>query len=517
MTEVIREEDAVASTTGRSVLGGGMWYLLAQAAPQLYTLAVSVAAARFLGAEALGRQSFISFVALSVAMLVGGGFPLALGRYVGATMGRAHPGRVRGLIAWAWKAQGLLAFVGGAILVGVALAGADPQAAWVLAAVGTVIAMLHNVPSAALIGLQRWRAASLVGLVTGALSVAATIAVLAAGGGITGMFAVEAAIATVNLVWTTWLGRRALTAISATAEPPGALLREVIRFAAITSVSVVLTFVVWRRSELFFLERYSTDTEIALYSIPFGMVAALGMIPLALTGVLAAALATLYGGGAMDRIRSGFGRALRLVVLISLPLTAAGLSLGPLLLRLVYGEEYEGAGRVLRILLLAFPLAAAMAASGALISGLGRIVVPLGLTAVAAALNLGLDAALIPGRGAEAAAVANVISQAVGAALVTGYALKVIGGVSREPRRLLAAIVASGGGGAVAWLVGTELDNWAGLVLGLAAGLAVFTLLARVGRVLSPGDASWLEEAVGERLRRPVAALCRLWGAREPG
>ena len=48
----------------------------------------------------------------------------------------------------------------------------------------------------------------------------------------------------------------------------------------------MLTFVVWRRSELFFLERFSTDTEIALYSIPFGMVMALGMIPLALSGVL---------------------------------------------------------------------------------------------------------------------------------------------------------------------------------------------------------------------------------------
>ena len=35
MTEVIREEDAVAGTTGRTVLGGGMWYLGAQAAPQL--------------------------------------------------------------------------------------------------------------------------------------------------------------------------------------------------------------------------------------------------------------------------------------------------------------------------------------------------------------------------------------------------------------------------------------------------------------------------------------------------
>jgi O-antigen/teichoic acid export membrane protein len=219
----------------------------------------------------------------------------------------------------------------------------------------------------------------------------------------------------------------------------------------------------------------------------------------------------------MDRIRSGFGRALRFIVLTSLPLTAAGLSLGPLLLRLVYGEEYAAAGRVLRILLLAFPLVAAVYVSGALLSGLGRLVVPLGLTAVAAALNLALDAILIPGRGAEAAAVANVVSQAAGAVLVTGYALKVLGGVRLEPPRLLAGIVASGGGGAVAWWVGTEIDGWAGLVVGLAAGLAVFSLLARIGRLLSADDARWLEDAVGDRMRRPVAVVCRLWGAPEPG
>ena len=212
MTDPLGGEDAVARTTGRSVLGGGMWYLLARAAPQLYTVAVSVAAARFLGAEGLGRQSFISFVAISTAMVVGGGFTIAVARYVGETMGRARPGRVRGLIGWAWKVQGSLALVGGAILAGAALAGADPQAAWLLAAVATIVAMLHNVPSAALIGLQRWRAASVVGLVTGAISVAATIAVLAAGGGITGMFAVEAAVAAGNLVWTAgWPGGRSRT------------------------------------------------------------------------------------------------------------------------------------------------------------------------------------------------------------------------------------------------------------------------------------------------------------------
>lgn len=513
MTELADAEDAVARTTGRSVLGGSAWYLSAQAIPQLYTLAVSIAAARFLGAEGLGRQSFISFVALSTAMLVAGGFPLAVGRYVGETMGRGRPERVRGLIAWAWRAQALLAAVGGAILLAASLAGADPRAAWLLAAVATVVGMLHNVPSAALIGLQRWRAASVVGLVTGAISVSATIAVLAAGGGITGMFAVEAAITVVNLAWTSVLARRALERESPTVAAPGTLPREVVRFAAITSVSVVLTFVVWRRSELLFLERYSTDTEIALYSIPFAMVAALGMLPLALSGVLMTALATLFGGGALDRIRSGFARALRLVVLASLPLTAGGLSLGPLLLRLVYGDEYEEAGRVLVILLAPFPLVAAMQVSVALLAGLGRIVAPLVAGAAAAALNLALDFLLIPGRGAEAAAVANVCAQATGALLVTALALRAVSGIDHEPRRLLAALVASAGGGASAWSIASALEGWAGLVLGLAGGVAAFALLASALRIISRGDATWLEEAVGERLRRPVARVLRHWAA----
>ena len=404
----------------------------------------------------------------------------------------------------------MLALVGGAILAGAALAGADPQAAWLLAAVATIVAMLHNVPSAALIGLQRWRAASVVGLVTGAISVAATIAVLAAGGGITGMFAVEAAVAAGNLVWTSMLARRALSDVSATIERPVELRREVVRFAAITSVGVVITFVVWRRSELFFLDHYSTDTEIALYSIPFGMVAALGMIPLALSGVLATALATLFGGGAMDRIRSGFGRALRLIVLTSLPLTAAGLSLGPLLLRLAYGDDYEAAGRVLRILLLAFPLVAAMYVSGALLTGLGRIVVPLGLEAVAAALNLGLDAALIPGRGAEAAAIANVCSQAAGAVLVTAYALKVIGGVSLEPRRLLAATVASGGGGAVG-LAGGDGARRLGRARARAGGGA------RPVHACSRGSGGYCLRATRAGSRRPSASGCGVRWRRSAG
>ena len=106
MTESAGEQDAVARTTGRSVLGGSAWYLTALAMPQLYTLAVSIAAARFLGAEGSAARASSASSPSRRRCWSAGGFPLAVGRYVGETMGRAQPWRVRGLIGWAWKVQG---------------------------------------------------------------------------------------------------------------------------------------------------------------------------------------------------------------------------------------------------------------------------------------------------------------------------------------------------------------------------------------------------------------------------
>ena len=57
--------DPAAETTGSSVLGGGLWSLASRMLPSCYPFVVSIAAARFLGPDAMGRQSFIAFVSLS--------------------------------------------------------------------------------------------------------------------------------------------------------------------------------------------------------------------------------------------------------------------------------------------------------------------------------------------------------------------------------------------------------------------------------------------------------------------
>src|SRR3954470_2126896 len=69
--------DAASQTTAASLVRGGLWTALSHVMPQLYILAVSIAAARFLGPDEFGRQSFIAFVGLSVQLLLTSGVGLA--------------------------------------------------------------------------------------------------------------------------------------------------------------------------------------------------------------------------------------------------------------------------------------------------------------------------------------------------------------------------------------------------------------------------------------------------------
>jgi O-antigen/teichoic acid export membrane protein len=502
-------------TSGRTVLHGGFWFSAARLVPQLYSLIISVAAARFLGPQGMGHQSFIAFVSISIVVLLGNGFFLALMRSVGDALGRDRPGALRSLLRWGWRIQGVSATVGAGILVVAALLGADPRSAWLLAAVVCLVAILHTIPSAVIIGMQLWKQAALVGLATGVVGTASTIAVLWAGGGITGMFAVEAAVSCVNLLWTGLLARRAL-ALAASSPLQGAesdasdLRQQALRFARFTTLSEALNYVVDRRSELFFLAAFSTSTQIALYSIVFSMMTALIQIPVAMAAAIAPAIATLFGAGAVERIRSGYARALRLLLVASFPLTAAGLAVGPGLLHVVYGTEYKGTGPVLLISLTAFPLVPLAGVASALLAGIGRGRVLLQASGAAAAVDIALAAIFVPRHGATGAAIANVGGQLVAATLLLSSARLLTGRIRLEPQALARAAAASAAAALAGWLTIKFLDGAVGVALGALAAVMVFVGLAAVLRILPPDDAAWLDDAIGRRLRGQVGRFCRL-------
>jgi O-antigen/teichoic acid export membrane protein len=505
---------AAAATTGRSVLAGGMWITLsAGLAPQVYLLIMSVAAARYLGPELMGRLSFISFASLAATMLCANGLALSLTRYVADLRGRGEAHRIRSLVRRTVLWQQPLAAVGVAALLAVAVARPDLRMAWILAAVSCALRIQSTLAQAVLMGLQRWRDVTIVGLVTGGVGTPAVVIVLALGGGVTEVLAVEVAMAALHLAGTAVLTRRAFIRLTPGSGDARGLVGPVLRYGALGTFQIVLTIVVWQRAEFFVLERFSSYEEIAFYSVAFSAVAALSALSQGVASVISPAVATLFGAGQDERIRAGFSRGMRLLVLVTLPLTAAALALGPSLIELVYGSQFVRAGRLLLIMVLALPVVSLMGLANGLLTGTGRLRLAVYGLAVGGAVDVVLALTLIPPFGGVGAAVANAAAQSVAALGMIAAAIRYV----RPLRMRLSHVVRVGVAAAVAGGAAWSVVHAAGTPLAFGPGLAVavvaYAVVGVAVRVVPEEDADWLAAAAGSRLGgRPARFVLRAAG-----
>lgn len=509
--------DGAAGTTGGSVLRGTAWNALAALLPPLFVVAVSVTAARLLGPTVMGRLSFISFVQLSVITLAASGVSVALMRTVAAATGEGDTAAVRGLVRWATRLMAGVGLLAGLAVASGGLVSDHDQTAWALAGVTTAVSVLETVPSALLIGLQRWRQAATAGVVTGGLSAAAVVVLLHRGGGLVSVFAVEAVVTAAALVWTSRLARRALDQVSGAAAPPGALVTRTIGLARPATLLALLDVLVWRRSEFFFLARYSPSAELAMYSVAFAAATAVTQIPTAVTAI-ASSFASLHGAGETRRLNQGFLRACRLMVTLTLPLMAGTLALESALVRTLYGSEYDRAGTVLTVLVLSLPLLPLFGLADALLLGRGEMAAQVRWTAAAVPVNLLLALTLVPRYGAVGAAVANVCAQVAAGTPLLVRCFRSVGarwadaGLSHLLRSAVIATVA----GITARVVDDVVGGYPGLFVGAAAFAAVWVPAAALLRVLSADDGRWLATALQGRIGRPAGAAVRLVSSRAP-
>jgi O-antigen/teichoic acid export membrane protein len=502
--------EAAKATSGASVVRGGVWSAATNVIPQFFALAISIAAARWLGPGGLGRQSFIAFVSTSAISLFGFGLPIALMRTVGECLGAGRAAEARGLVAWAARLSLLGATTALATLLAAGLAGADPQTAWILAAVTAALGVVTAIPGAALAGLQRWRDISEVTLVWGALGAVGTIALLAAGHGVTSMIAAQLFTAAGILVGVSIRALRRLRAVApAPARPLRTLRMTTLRNAVPAFAGALLTLIVFRRSEFFFLQHWWNDRQTALYSVAFSAVTTLVLLPQALAMVVSPAMATLLGAGRYDRIRAGYARSLRLLLIASFPVAAGALALGPETVQLVFGDGFAGSRVPLLILLAPFPLLPLMTLSYSLVIGLGKIRFPLVVGLGSATLNIVLDLALIPGHAAVGAAIANACAQAATAVTAVVYSTRLTAPVRWEALTLARAAIAAAVAGITSWGVVASLGGVLGVVAGIVVAVAAFVACARLLRILPQEDARWVEASFGGLLGGRIGGAAR--------
>jgi O-antigen/teichoic acid export membrane protein len=506
------------ATSGRAVMSGGAWSIVGRTLPLAYTFVVSVFAARILGPSLTGRLALITFASASVTVLLTTSLAFGAIRSIGEALGRGDVGAVRNLVPWLWRvfvSQAALALV---IFAGFAALADTSRAAWLFAGAWSATTLLHSAPSLLLAGAQRWRDSMIVGVSTGVVHVVASILVLLAGGGITQLIAIDAAIGLVNILGTSFLARRYLRRLPDTGPARSDLRRPIATYAIGTVPAVALSYVIERRSELFFLALFATSAQIAIYSIPFSALAVIALVPSAIGVVTTTAFASLIGAGAFDRVAGAHARAVRLTVLASLPVTAAALAVGPRVLELVYGSRYAGTGTVLLVLVAALPLIVMTSLELALLQGLGRIRDQVVVYGAAAAVNVAACLVFIPRYHAVGAAIAHSSAYVVAASVAMWRARRASGARGRPQglhwyaRPLAASALGGGAAGAVVLLVGGGL----GAIAALATGAVVFALLARLLRILRWEDATWLAGHFGGAPGRAALAVARPPLARTP-
>ena len=491
----------LGATNAPAIVSGGLWTLLSRVIPQAQLLVLSIVVARYLGPDEMGRQSYIAFVALALVQMATAGLPGALSRFISELLGARKGGQALSLYRTTRRVEAVGAvLVLLVLLVAVAL-GSEPRTAWILAGLSASLSVLQAVPAALLAGTQRWREAWMPGLVTGVLTVPAVIVALELGGGISGLFAVEAVAVFANLVWTSALARRLVVQLPEIEPASEELKRRFWSFAGQTSVIVIISFVVWRRSELFILQHYSTDAQIAFYSIAFATISGLSKLPETVETVAMPAVANLVGTGQDERIRRGFWRAMRLLVLATLPLVAGVAVAGPALLKLAYGSDYADAGPVLLVMLVPLVFQPMLRVSEGVLYGLGRplFIVIAGLAATV--VDIGLAFLLIPSLDAVGAAIANGAAIMVAGVPCLILAVSLHRPVSLPAAPLVRAVLLSLLVALGAWIALTLFGSIAAVVVGTLVGVGAALLL----RPLAAEDAEWLAGALGDEGAQGVA------------
>jgi O-antigen/teichoic acid export membrane protein len=497
--------DAAGATTGASVARGGVWEVTAMALPQVYVFVVSAFIARTLGPDIFGRVVLISGVQSAVTSFALWGFPYALIRWTGSLLGAGRASELRSLMSWSYRVVLVASGVGFAFMLGAALTGAHPTSAWVLAAITAAAATLHAVPSAFLVGAQQFGRARIMGIVTGSVSMLAKIVALTLGGGILALFAIDLVIVLANLAGTAALAARFQRPFGRD-EVASGVRREILRFSGVIGITTAASLVVYQRTEIFLLAHYRSDRDIALYSVPFAMVTVLMLIPTAASSVLSPAVATLWGAGEVRRIRSGFARGLRIMVLLTLILAGLAAAVGPAFIQLVYGPQFDNVTPVLLLLLVAVPIVPLGAMSTSILRGIGLLRWLTVSGVLAAVLNIVLAFALVPPFGPLGAAGANSLAQ-VGAALpLVFYAVRRLGGVPLPASELLRGGIVAVAAAAVAYFVARPLPAAAGVGAGVLSFSGAALAMGAALRVVSPDDRVWLgatfTQALRLRLRR---------------
>jgi len=493
--------------TRKSVLQNSIWYGVETALDIAVSAGASIAVARVMGPERLGRFLYLVFLTNVAGRVGGAGIATAVRKYMAEYLARGESGRARIVFEAGLRLQTAVA----ALVVAAGCAAArlfgDPDyrpVAYILV-IACAPGLLTLIPAQAHVASEDLRR-NVPSAIAGQLAYAAGVALsLALGWGLAGLAAAQLARRS------TEAGIRISTALAwvrrlPRVPCPKALWRPLLRFSGQSLAVTIITIVVWDRSEVLFLKQFCNLEQLAFYSLAFTVIERSLLVPTVLGTAFGAKIMAAYTREPGE-LGAMISDAARRTAVIAVPLECGLAALSGPLMQIAYGKLYAGAVPALAIsALLAIPKAFQWLPVTVL-QAADRQQRMLKWLLVAAAANLGLDAALIRFYGAAGAAAANGLAQAFATGGLWLLAAKFCGG-ARPLVAVSRAAVSAAVMGVPVILIALALPPIAAVAAGVPTGIFVYVAMLRLTRALNASDAAALS-VVSRRLPAPARFAAR--------
>ena len=380
------------------------------------SLLLSIALARKLGPEQYGSYAFAVWLVGLGALLSNMGISVASTKFISEYQGAGDQRGLLWVVRATLRSRALVAVVIAVALVPISmvLVGDDKGSAVrfypLLISVALVPYALHQAFQGILKGFQRYdysASALSVGLLLKA-SIAAALVWL--GYGILYLLILEAVAWTLAAALGLWFLRRLIKRPFSKQDSglsPGAN-RNLVKYAAIASILLLVDFIINDRSELFFLKLYRPDAEVGYYSLAFAMASyPVQMIPGALGSVLMPAISEQFGRRDDARLAAIYTTSARYLMMLAFPLAAGGIVMARPLVVALFGEEYTPMVLPTQILMGAGATYAVSLSTSSVIWGTNRPLFFLVLSIFMVPINLVACNVLIPIYGMKGAALAQ--------------------------------------------------------------------------------------------------------------
>jgi O-antigen/teichoic acid export membrane protein len=190
-------------------------------------------------------------------------------------------------------------------------------------------------------------------------------------------------------------------------------VKKMLKFSGWAYINIILSAVIWDKSEFFFLGKYHVGKAIAIYGIAYTLSILVTTILDPIVSVFTTMLSELVAKRDWDRVRLIIHTFAKYVSILLLPCITLAFALSKYVINIVYGPEYILVASIFPVLLLSSVLVRIFAPAWSIPNYMHDLnkIVPRNL--LVALLNISLDIILIPRYGIWGATIANVATQLV--------------------------------------------------------------------------------------------------------